>query len=103
MKRKLFYALYFCLLAGLGIVLGCYIHGARVNQPTLMSGVAFVRELPQGERIVGYIETAVFSTMEARDLKRYQDEHKDQIKIDPKVLKQHQQLYRKGPSPEGHE
>ncbi len=96
MLKKLLYVIYFGFLAGIGIVLGCYVHGIRVNQPTLMSGVAFVRELPYGEGIVGRIETAVFSYEEEQDLKKFQEEHKGNIKIDPKVLMQHQQLYRDG-------
>lgn len=96
MIRKLLYVVYFACLAGLGIVLGCWIHGYRVNQTTLMSGVAFVRELPQGERIVGLIETSVFSYQEKRDLERYQEKHKGQIQIDPEVLKKHKELYRSG-------
>lgn len=94
MLRILKYAAYFGLLAGLGIILGCYIHGLRTNQPTLMSGVAFVRELPQGERIVGFIETTVFSYQEKRSLEDYKEKHKGQIKIDPEVLKRHKELYR---------
>jgi hypothetical protein len=98
MLRILKYAVYFVFLAGVGILLGCYIHGLRSNQPTIMSGVAFVRELPYGEQIVGRIETTVFSYQEEKDLKRYQEEHKGQIKIDPEILKKHQELYRQGGS-----
>ena len=61
-----------------------------------MSGVAFVRELPQGERIVGLIETTVFSYEEKKSLEELQEKHKGKIKIDPEVLKKHQQLYRDG-------
>ncbi len=93
MLKTFLYVVYFGFLAGLGIILGCYIHGVRVNQPTLMSGVAFVRELPQGERVVGYIETTVFSYEEKRDLEDYKKKHEGKIKIDPDVLKRHQQLY----------
>ncbi len=93
MLKKLGYVVYFVFLAGLGIILGCYIYGIRTNQGTLMSGVAFVRELPQGERIVGYTETYVFSWLERRSLEEYKSTHKD-IKIDPKVLEDHQKLYR---------
>ncbi len=96
MLKTFLYVIYFGFLAGVGIVLGCYIHGVRVNQPTLMSGVAFVRELPQGERIVGLIETTVFSYQEEKSLKNYMEEHKDNIKIDPEVLKDQQKLYRDG-------
>lgn len=96
MLKIFLYVIYFGFLAGVGIILGCYIHGARVNQPTLMSCVAFVRELPQGERIVGYIETKVFSYQEEQDLKNFKKKHGDNIKIDPKVLEQHRQLYRDG-------
>lgn len=96
MLRKLLYAAYFCLLAGLGVVLGCYIHSARTNQTTLMSGVAFVREFPHGEHIVGYIETRVFSWQEQRDLEKFRKTHEGKIQIDPEVLKKHQDLYRDG-------
>jgi hypothetical protein len=88
------YVLYFGFLAGIGILLGCFIHGQRVNQPTIMSGVAFVRELPYGEKTVGYIETMVFSWQEKRDLQRFEEENKGKIQIDPEVLKKHQDLYR---------
>jgi len=94
MVKTLRYAVWFVLMTGLGIVLGCYIHGERVNQTTLMSGVAFVRALPYGERIVGYIETTVFSYQEQKNLEAYLEKHKGQIKIDPSVLKQHRQLYK---------
>ena len=96
MLKKFLYVIYFGFLAGVGIVLGCYIHVVRVNQPTLMSGVAFVRELPQGERIVGLIETAVFSYQEEESLKKFKEEHKDNIQIDPEVLKEQQKLYQGG-------
>jgi hypothetical protein len=96
MLKKFLYVIYFGFLAGVGIILGCYIHGVRVNQPTLMSGVAFVRELPQGERIVGLIETTVFSYQEEESLKKFKEEHKGNIKIDPEVLKEQQKLYRDG-------
>lgn len=96
MLKAFLYVIYFVFLAGIGIVLGCYIHGVRVNQPTLMSGVAFVRELPQGERIVGFIETTVFSYEEKKSLEDYKEKYKGKIKIDPEVLKKHQQLYRDG-------
>ena len=98
MLKKVLYVIYFGILAGIGIVLGCYIHGVRVNQPTLMSGVAFVRELPQGERIVGLIETTVFSYEEKKSLENYKKQYEGKIKIDPEVLKRHQQLYRDGAS-----
>jgi cobyric acid synthase len=94
MLRILKYAVYFGVLAGIGIILGCYIHGLRTNQPLLMSGVAFVRELPQGERVVGYIETTVFSWQEDKALKTYKEEHKGNIKIDPKVLEEQKKLYK---------
>jgi hypothetical protein len=96
MLKIFLYVIYFGFLAGIGIVLGCYIHGVRVNQPTLMSGVAFVRELPEGERIVGLIETTVFSYEEKKSLEDYQKKYEGKIKIDPEVLKRHQQLYRDG-------
>ncbi|MGB6066481.1 MAG: hypothetical protein WBG50_16890 [Desulfomonilaceae bacterium] len=93
MLRTLKYVVYFSFLAGVGILLGCYIHGLRTNQPTIMSGVAFVRELPYGERIVGMIETTVFSYQEKRSLETYEQKYKGKIKIDPEVLKRQQQLY----------
>jgi hypothetical protein len=93
MLRTLKYTIFFGLLAGVGILLGCYINGARTNQPMIMSGVAFVRALPYGERIVGYIETTVFTWEEKRDLEVYKKEHKGHIKIDPKVLQQQKKLY----------
>jgi hypothetical protein len=98
MLRIVKYIVYFAFLAGVGILLGCFVHGMRTNQPTIMSGVAFVRELPYGEQIVGRIETTVFSWQEERDLKRYQEEHKGAIKIDPEILKKHQELYKHGGS-----
>jgi len=90
------YIVYFGLLAGVGILLGCYIHAARVNQTTLMSGVAFVREMPYGERIVGMIETSVFSYQEQKNLEEFQQKHKNQIQLDPEVLKKHRELYGDG-------
>ena len=98
MLRILKYVVYFSFLAGIGILLGCYIHGMRTNQPTIMSGVAFVRELPYGEQIVGMIETTVFSYQEKRNLENYEEKYKGKIKIDPEVLKRQQQLYRGGSS-----
>jgi hypothetical protein len=98
MLRILKYVVYFGFLAGVGILLGCYIHGLRTNQPTIMSGVAFVRELPFGEQIVGRIETTVFSWQEKRDLESYENKYKGKIKIDPEVLKKQQELYKHGGS-----
>ncbi len=92
MRKVLTYGVYFCFLAALGILLGCYIHAVRVNQTTLMSGVAFVRELPYGEYIVGYTETMVFSYQERKALDEYRRKNKGHIKIDPKVLEQHKKL-----------
>ncbi len=97
MRKILLYGVYFCLLAGLGILLGCYIHAVRVNQTTVMSGVAFVRELPFGEHIVGYTETFVFSIQEKKALEDYMEKHKDNIKIDPKVLEQQKKLLGQSP------
>jgi hypothetical protein len=57
-----------------------------VNQTTVLSGVAFVREMPYGEHIVGYTESVVFAWLEQRDLERFREEHKGKIQIDPKVL-----------------
>ncbi len=96
MIRIFAYLISFVVLAGLGTVLGCYIHAGRVNQTTLMSGVALVRELPYGEQTVGMIETIVFSWQEKRSLQDFQEKHKGQIKIDPKVREQHEKLYREG-------
>jgi hypothetical protein len=98
MLRILKYIIYFGFMAGAGILLGCYIHGLRTNQPTIMSGVAFVRELPYGEQIVGRIETTVFSWQEKRDLESYEKKYKGKIKIDPEVLKKQQELYKRGGS-----
>ncbi len=98
MLRTLKYVVYFSILAGVGILLGCYIHGLRTNQPTIMSGVAFVRALPCGEQIVGMIETTVFSYQEKRSLENYEEKYKGKIKIDPEVLKKQRQLYQAGPS-----
>lgn len=93
MLKKSLVLLYFVTLAGLGIVIGCFIHGQRVNQTTIMSGVAFVRELPHGERVVGWIETTVFSYQERKNLETYKAKHKDNIHIDPEVIKKHKELY----------
>jgi hypothetical protein len=92
MLKALKYIIWFGAMAGLGIVIGCYIHATRVNQTTLMSGVAFVRELPYGETVVGLIETTVFSYEEKRNLDSYLEKHKGKIKINPEVLKQHEKL-----------
>ncbi len=62
----------------------------------IMSGVAFVRELPYGEWTVGLIETTVFSYIEKRDLERFRKEHQGNIQIDPEVLKQQEKLFQKG-------
>lgn len=92
--KKLLYVIWFVCVAGIGVVVGCFIHAARVNQTTLMSGVAFVRELPYGEHIVGFIETTVFSYQEKRELEKFREAHQGKIKIDPEVLKRHKELYR---------
>lgn len=93
MLKLLKYLIWFGFMAGIGIILGCYVHGTRVNQTTLMSGVAFVRELPYGERLVGIIETTVFSYQEKRNLEKFLEKHKGNIKMDPEVLKKHEGLY----------
>ena len=98
MLKALKYIVYFSFLAGLGILLGCFIHGSRVNQTTVMSGVAFVRELPYGEQAVGWIETTYFAWEEKRDLDKFKKEHEGKIQINPDVLKEHEELYRKGSS-----
>lgn len=87
------FVVWFGLMAGLGILVGCFIHGKRVNQPTIMSGVAFVRAFPYGEYVVGTIETAVFSYQEKKHLDEYLKEHTD-IKINQEVLEKHKELYR---------
>ena len=58
-----------------------------------MSGVAFVRELPYGEHLVGYTETAVFSYQERKNLEDFKKKHKNNIKIDPEVLKKQRELF----------
>jgi hypothetical protein len=93
MRRTLIFVFYFGILAGLGILLGCFIHAQRVNQTTVMSGVALVRELPYGEWIVGNIETSVFSYQEKKDLQEFKEKYKGQIHLDPEVLKRHKDLY----------
>jgi hypothetical protein len=92
MLKMLKYTMWFGIMAGIGILLGCYIHGKRVNQTTVMSGVAFVREWPYGEQIVGYIETTVFSWQEKKNLEEYKEKHPN-IRLNPEVLKQHEKLY----------
>lgn len=96
MRKTVLFLIYFGVLAGIGILLGCYIHASRVNQTTVMSGVAFVRELPYGEYIVGYTETAVFSYQERKNLEDYKTKYKDKIKIDPEVLKTQEKLFGTG-------
>lgn len=96
MKKIGLYIICLGLLSGLGILVGCYIHAYRVNQTTLMSGVAFVRELPYGEQIVGLIETTVFSYQEKKNLEAYQQQHKGNIQINDQVLKKHRELYKDG-------
>jgi hypothetical protein len=98
MLKTIKYIVWFGCMVGIGILLGCFIHGQRTNQPTIMSGVAFVRELPCGERIVGSIETWVFSYEEKKNLEEFQKEHEGKIQIDPKVLEQHKDLYKKSGS-----
>ena len=92
MLKVLKYTIWLGIMAGIGILLGCYIHGHRVNQTMVMSGVAFVRELPYGEHIVGYIETTVFSWQEEKNLEDYKEKHPN-IRLNPEVLKQHEKLY----------
>ncbi len=92
MLKILRYPVYFGFLAGVGIIFGCFIHGLRTNQPTIMSGVAFVRELPYGERTVGVIETTVFSWQEWLHLRRYKTDN-PVIKIDPRVKADQDKLF----------
>lgn len=99
MLRIAKYVVWFGLMAGLGVLLGCFIHGKRVNQPTVMSGVAFVRALPYGEHVVGAIETAVFSYQEKRAYEDYKKKHKGNIKINPEVLKKHKEIYNEEAQP----
>ena len=96
MLRILKFVICFGFLAGVGILIGCYIHATRVNQIISMSGVAFVRELPFGEHVVGIIETTVFSYQEKKNLEDFMRKHKGKIKIDPDVLKRHKNLYQQG-------
>ena len=94
MLRILKYAVGFAVLAGVGIILGCYIYGVRTYQTTLQSGVAFVRELPQGERVVGYIETKVFSYIEQKNYEDYKKKYEGKIELDPNIRKMHENLYK---------
>lgn len=93
MIRKFLVVIYFILLAGIGVLVGCFIHAQRVNQTTVMSGVAFVRELPYGEWLVGNIETTVFSYQEKKNLQEFKEKFKGQIQVDPEVLRRHKELY----------
>jgi hypothetical protein len=93
MIRKFLIVIYFILLAGIGILVGCFIHAQRVNQTTVMSGVALVRELPYGEWLVGNIETTVFSYQEKKNLQEFKEKFKGQIQVDPEVLRRHKELY----------
>jgi hypothetical protein len=93
MIRKFLIVIYFILLAGIGILVGCFIHAQRVNQTTVMSGVALVRELPYGEWLVGNIETTVFSYQEKKNLQEFKERFKGQIQVDPEVLRRHKELY----------
>jgi hypothetical protein len=97
MLKIIKYGVYFGFLAGVGILLGCWIHGIRTNQPMIMSGVAFVRELPKGELVVGRLETWVFSHQEEKALQQFKDENKGNIRIDPEVLKSHEKLLKDAP------
>ena len=96
MLKILIFTLYFGFMAGIGVIIGCYIHATRVNQTTVMSGVAFVRELPFGEHVVGMLETIVFSYQEKKDYEDFMNKYKGSIKIDPEVLKRHKNLYQQG-------
>jgi hypothetical protein len=91
MIKTIKYGVLFGFLAGVGILLGCWIHGIRTNQPMIMSGVAFVRELPKGEPIVGGLETWWFGIKEARARKKF-DEENPNIQIDPAVAKAQQEM-----------
>ncbi|MEW6348650.1 MAG: hypothetical protein AB1646_06280 [Thermodesulfobacteriota bacterium] len=91
--RTSLFTAYFVFLAGVGVVLGCYIHGSRVNQGTLMSGVQFARELPCGEAVVGYTETLVFSLQEWLHRRQF-EKNNPVITIDPKVKEEQDRLFR---------
>ena len=93
MRKIVLFGLYFMILAGLGVLLGCYIHATRVHQTTVLSGVAFVREWPYGEYVVGRLETTILGYEEKKALENYMEEHKGNIKIDPEVLKRQQELF----------
>jgi hypothetical protein len=80
MLKILKYPACLVFLAGVGILLGCYIHGLRTNQPTIMSGVAFVRKLPYGEQIAGRIETTVFFYWEQRELEKFRKQYPGPLK-----------------------
>ena len=81
MRKIVLFGLYFMILAGLGVLLGCYIHATRVHQTTVLSGVAFVREWPYGEYVVGRLETTILGYEEKKALENYMEEHKGNIKI----------------------
>ncbi len=93
MFKALKYVERFGILAGVGILLGCWIHGARTNQPMIMSGVAFVREMPYGERTVGGVESVVFLSQEKWALRKFKKEN--EVIIDPEVLKAQNALFKK--------
>jgi hypothetical protein len=85
MIKTIQYGVLFGFLAGAGILLGCWIHGIRTNQPTIMSQVAFIRELPYGEELVDIL----FVTDGPIEFKH----RKSNIQIDPEVAKKHEELY----------
>jgi hypothetical protein len=64
-----------------------------VNQTTVMSGVAFVREMPYGEHTVGYTESIYFGIKEWLHLRWYMWRNGDTIKVDPRVVEEQNSLF----------
>jgi hypothetical protein len=96
MLKAMKYAACFGLLAGVGILLGCWIHGERANQPMVMSGVAFVRALPYGEQTVGATETIVFQLYERWARYKFDKKNKGKIQIDPAEKARQDALFNNG-------
>jgi hypothetical protein len=97
MRKILKFVAYFGVLAGFGVLLGCYVHGLRTNQPMIMSGVAFVRELPYGEPVVGYTESFTFALIEKWNLWRFKREN-PKIELNPEVARDHNTRFNRGSS-----
>jgi hypothetical protein len=83
------YGLYFGFLAGVGILLGCWIHGIRANQTTIMSQHAFIKELPIGDKLVDIL---FIQDGPIRTFKDFRSKNPN-IQIDPEVAKKHEELY----------